>query len=62
MDTIKRDMIIEIAKAFYITSLKIDDRGNANVANPISCFQCAELWVDAQIQYCKDNVDESVVS
>jgi hypothetical protein len=56
MDTatmIRRDIVIEVAKALFISSFKANEDGSAAVANPASCIDAAELWATAQIGYCR---------
>jgi hypothetical protein len=53
-DSIRRDIVIEMAKQIFIALIDRSEKG-IGYPEPESCFGIAEVWATAQIDYCEKN-------
>jgi len=57
-DSVKREIVLDIARKLFVASLKHEENHQIGVANPETCLDAAEMWAEAQIEYCKQHPDE----
>jgi hypothetical protein len=52
--SIRRDIVLQVARQIFIALINRSEKG-IGYATPESCFDIAELWATAQIDYCEKN-------
>jgi hypothetical protein len=66
MDSLKRDITLQVAREIFVNLchpiMDEDEHGNKMQGiffpNPPGCFQAAEIWAQAQIDFCEFSKQE----